>query len=142
MLDCRWLFSWILEVYEKGWEGKPYERIGIAVLRFSDEQILKDMEMWYGLFYLYENTPAPLKRELEVKKFNFQNYWYEDDLSFNCQNTNSQKKESQRNSLGKQVQIIWVLVLKRIESLILNCQNTKIPQKKSEFSEIRVQIQK
>jgi hypothetical protein len=43
----------LMEVHEKRWsEGKPYERIGIAVLRF-DEQILKDMEMWYGLLSLY-----------------------------------------------------------------------------------------
>jgi cytochrome c-type biogenesis protein CcmH/NrfF len=35
-----------LEVYERMEEGKSDERIGIAVLRFSDEQVLKDMEMW------------------------------------------------------------------------------------------------
>jgi hypothetical protein len=39
-----------LEVYERMEEGKPDERIGIAVLRFSDEQVLKDMEMWDLIF--------------------------------------------------------------------------------------------
>jgi hypothetical protein len=66
----------------KRMEWKPYERIGIAVLRFSDEQILKDMENVIRTieFYIWdENTPQPLSRgELEDKKevwFNFQNYW-------------------------------------------------------------------
>jgi very-short-patch-repair endonuclease len=58
------------EVYEKDGVRKIDERIGIAVLRFSDEQILKDMENVIRAieFYIgeYENTPGPLKRELEV----------------------------------------------------------------------------
>jgi very-short-patch-repair endonuclease len=49
---------------------KTDERIGIAVLRFSDEQILKDMENVIRAieFYIWDkNTPQPLSRgELEV----------------------------------------------------------------------------
>jgi hypothetical protein len=50
-----------------GWsEGKTDERIGF-VLRFSDEQVLKDMEMWLALsFIFWWKHTQPLKRELEV----------------------------------------------------------------------------
>jgi very-short-patch-repair endonuclease len=65
----------------KGWsEGKSDERIGIAVLRFSDEQILKDMEnvMLSFIFGSMKHTSAPLKRGVRsIRKkswFNFQNY--------------------------------------------------------------------
>jgi hypothetical protein len=35
--------------------------LGIAVLRFSDEQVLKDMKMWCNEFYIFEyekHTPG------------------------------------------------------------------------------------
>jgi hypothetical protein len=48
----RWLFSWIFEVYEKD-GGRKTERIGIAVLRFSDEQVLKDMENVILLSFIF-----------------------------------------------------------------------------------------
>jgi hypothetical protein len=49
---------------------KTDEQLGIAVLRFSDEQILKDMEMWYGLLsFIFGSEKHPsLSRELEYKK--------------------------------------------------------------------------
>jgi hypothetical protein len=56
----------------KGWsEGKTDERIGIAVLRFSDEQILKDMENVIRTieFYIWEyekHTSSLSRGELEV----------------------------------------------------------------------------
>jgi hypothetical protein len=54
----RWLFSWIFEVYEK--DGvKETERIGIAVLRFSDEQVLKDMENVILLSFIFGSMKTP-----------------------------------------------------------------------------------
>jgi hypothetical protein len=58
------------------------ERIGIAVLRFSDEQILKDMENVIRTieFYIWEmkTHPSPSQegvRSIRKKSwFNFQNY--------------------------------------------------------------------
>jgi hypothetical protein len=61
-----------LEVYEKDGVRKTDERIGIAVLRFSDEQILKDMENDGLLSFIYleiKTHSQPLSRgELEDKK--------------------------------------------------------------------------
>jgi hypothetical protein len=71
-----------LEVYEDG-VRKTDEQLGIAVLRFSDEQILKDMEnviraMSFIFGSMKTHTLAPLKRGVRsIRKkswFNFQNY--------------------------------------------------------------------
>jgi hypothetical protein len=43
-------------------EKETDERIGIAVLRFSDEQVWRIWRMWCGLLsfiFEYENTPQP-----------------------------------------------------------------------------------
>jgi hypothetical protein len=98
-------------------EGKPYERIGIAVWDLA-MNILKDMEndadYWVYIFER-KTPPAPLKRGVRsIRKkswFNFQNYWYEDDSKFQL-SKHKFPKESQRNSLkGETSTIIKLFVL-------------------------------
>jgi hypothetical protein len=92
----RWLFSWILEVYEKDGVRKTDERIGIAVLRFSMNRFWRIWKMMdYWVFYIFgdKNTlPAPLKRGVRRARnkcwFNFKTIDVS-SLNFNCQNTNS-----------------------------------------------------
>jgi hypothetical protein len=92
---------------------------------FSDEQILKDMENVIRTieFYIWgeKHTPAPLKRGRSIRKkswFNFQNY-YEDDSKFQLSKHKSPKRIAAEFPFGKQVQIICVLVLKRIDTSLI-----------------------
>jgi hypothetical protein len=66
----RWLFSWIWSLWKDGVKENRMNELGLLFWDFSDEQILKDMENVIRTieFYIweYENTPPPLKRELEV----------------------------------------------------------------------------
>ena len=73
-----------LEVYNKDTvKEKRMNQLGITVLRFTDEQVLKDMENVLRAieFYIIEyekHTPAPLKRGVRnVKPLVFKKYIFE-----------------------------------------------------------------
>jgi hypothetical protein len=104
----RWLFSWILEVYEK--DGVKENRMNELGLLWDSamNRFLKDMENVIRTieFYIWrvKTHPSPSQegvRSIRKKSwFNFQNYWYEDDSKFQLSKHNSQKR-TQRNSLLK-----------------------------------------